>query len=394
MILNDHLMRYFSLSCYNKMGNHDGGFYEVYRSLFQRIYMDERAAVEKDPEALGHPIDNLNCTFGDSETRYDPCIKLFYNAFVNFSTVRSFFWVDEFKLFEIDDRRVRRIAESKNNKSREGSRKEYNETVRSLALYLQKRDPRYKIYKEYLKDKSAALYENIKAKKQDERVQRQKLAASFQEAEWTKVKADSELDEDWEEDILYEIFECVVCNKIFKSDMQLVSHEKSKKHKENLKLLRKEMLLDVDDHLNSDLSVNLFANISTSLSSDQNVDENLEMLESLHLNGISNDVIPVYPKVLSGSTSPDSISTGDQGSLRGITPQDPPKAAKKKRRASKDKSCSSAPKEFKCNSCSESFASRTKLFEHVRNEGHAQHDSVTSLTAAANGKKKKNSKRR
>lgn len=44
-----------------------------------------------------------------------------------------------------------------------------------------------------------------------------------------------------------EHFECVVCNKLFKSQKQFEAHEKSKKHIKAVKQLRKELLLEGEE---------------------------------------------------------------------------------------------------------------------------------------------------
>jgi DnaJ homolog subfamily A member 5 len=50
--------------------------------------------------------------------------------------------------------------------------------------------------------------------------------------------------------MLLQMFECIVCDKLYKSRMALKNHELSKKHKEQLKKLKR-MMKD-EDKLNLD----------------------------------------------------------------------------------------------------------------------------------------------
>lgn len=72
-------------------------------------------------------------SFGCSTTAYDDNsdsdVKQFYNAWLTFSTQKSFSWCDKFRLSEAPDRRVRRAMEKENKKFRDAARKEFNDTV-------------------------------------------------------------------------------------------------------------------------------------------------------------------------------------------------------------------------------------------------------------------------
>lgn len=93
-------------------------------------------------------------SFGDSTWPWAPVEKsqepqtarLFYAAWINFTTSKEFTWFEQWNLAEAPDRRVRRYAfvlachtcpkdehrlmEKDNKKAREDARRDYNDTVR------------------------------------------------------------------------------------------------------------------------------------------------------------------------------------------------------------------------------------------------------------------------
>lgn len=80
--------------------------------------------------------------------------------------------------------------------------------------------------------------------------------------EKVKGSEDDEESEDYDESLY-----CVACDKSFKSAKSFQNHEKSKKHKENIELLKKHM---------KEEDMNLFFDKSQTLNQDKNSDENDE----------------------------------------------------------------------------------------------------------------------
>ena len=114
------------------------GFFAVYRKLFEKLCDEEESAHNYDP-----PEDDQSYTrypmFGNSKTPfadndgyrgYGAYARDFYAAWMNFSSVKSFQWMDKWRLRDAPSRYVRRAMEKENKKARETARKEYNETVR------------------------------------------------------------------------------------------------------------------------------------------------------------------------------------------------------------------------------------------------------------------------
>lgn len=56
-------------------------------------------------------------------------MKQFYNAWLTFSSQKSFSWCDKYRLSEAPDRRIRRAMEKENKKFRDAARKEFNDTI-------------------------------------------------------------------------------------------------------------------------------------------------------------------------------------------------------------------------------------------------------------------------
>lgn len=219
--------------------------------------------------------------FGNSKSSWDS-IDSFYNFWKNFSTSRSFSNVDKYSRSMGTDRRMKRAIDKENKKIRDKCKKAFNDRVRHLAEYVFKIDPRVRTHKVEVaqqksererkekerKDalerqrqeqrKNAAMYE----KELDEEIER--LAAETEGSGFFNPFAEydmnrrqkkkrvnengEEVEEDEEEGEIEEEeedmeFYCPACDKSFKTEKQLSNHEKSKKHKENMKLLFDEVAL-------------------------------------------------------------------------------------------------------------------------------------------------------
>ena len=100
--------------------------------MFDKLAEEEEEAASNDRyEDAGAKVHYPS--FGSSNTTYDDSsdsdVKQFYNAWLTFSTQKSFSWCDKFRLSEAPDRRVRRAMEKENKKFRDAARKEFNDTV-------------------------------------------------------------------------------------------------------------------------------------------------------------------------------------------------------------------------------------------------------------------------
>ncbi|KAI2464494.1 DnaJ-domain-containing protein [Annulohypoxylon bovei var. microspora] len=214
-------------------------FFTILQDTFDRIAQGEIAAADWD----GLPPTEYP-SFGTSKDG-DTVAKTFYSKWSSFSTKLGFAWKDKWRLSDAPDRRVRRLMEKENKKFREDSVREFNDAVRSLVAFVRKRDPRYvpntqseaEIQK-ILRDSAAAQAARSRAANQ------QKMNDPSAVPEWAQSHGDelhqgefSETDEESE----VEHIECVVCNKIFKSEKQYEAHEKSKRHLKAVQQLQRQM---------------------------------------------------------------------------------------------------------------------------------------------------------
>ncbi|KAI9440111.1 DnaJ-domain-containing protein [Lactarius indigo] len=343
-----------------------------------------------------------------SKERPSEAARHFYNFWLNFTTDKEFAWSDQWNVSEAPDRQVRRPET--------GARKEYNETVKALVMFVRKRDPRYKAH-----------------------IARQAQAAprsTFVVQDWQKVAelSDAAADLEWAraEGTEDEEWECIACNKTFRSEAAWNSHERSKKHLRTVEQLKREMQeeelelelgqgdgefadANAEDHEEVDGQVTASAAATT----DDIEDE--EPLEA------SPDRTPA-PNKEEGSTEAQDLESrpGRQRRIqkKSHTPSLEPSPAlsvpevsqigaarhqqtegdselsrenremsKREKRRAREAAKKAREGEAKggcaCNVCGEKFDSKTKMFEHINREGHA-----LARTGDGNIPKKKGKKTR
>jgi DnaJ family protein A protein 5 len=133
--------------------------------------------------------------------------------------------------------------EKDNKKARDAARKEYNETVRTLVMFVRKRDPRYR---EYIA-RQANPPGQASPTAASGAVTPRKTApkSTFVAQDWQQVAepCDAAADLEWAraEGADDEEWECIACNKTFRSEAAWNSHERSKKHLRAVEQLKREM---------------------------------------------------------------------------------------------------------------------------------------------------------
>lgn len=452
----EELYRYFNPSFYSQLDDSQNGFYYVVGSLFMRLASEEinHGKFQKIPEydAYQDNAGNVNALddsllkyprFGNSHTDYASSIRQFYNVWSSFQTVKTFSWKDEYRLSTAADRKTRRLMEKENKKFRDAARKEYNETVRNFVQFIKKRDPRVKkgiqeLEKEKKRKKKEEIENHMKLSKQ-QRLRAMADSNDFESQDWQTLtldelndleamledeynsSSDSEFDE-YEEGEDTEIFECVVCDKIFKNQKQFDIHEASKNHRKALNKLRYEMRkegqelgLDEEfetaseplDSLDTGIeeeeemaSVDISDGVSDNINPESITSpETVNPLESVHGEELtteyevddeidSEDEIPKRSRKNKGLDLEDELSKISANLGNGLKLDDDDddwgtttkkkgnKKGKKKSKSvePKDNSRSSTPKESSsdvCITCNNTFSSRNKLFDHMKQTGHA-----------------------
>lgn len=263
-----NLMPFFSASCYTGFGDEPKGFYSVYGGVFRRVADEEAQYYDEEDEPL--PL------FGLSNSDYE-VVHTFYSYWQSFSTVKSFAWEDKYELKQAPNRRVQRMMEKENKKLRDSSKKSRNESIRQLVSFVRKRDKRVYAYKQVLEEKEVERRRKIAEKHDRERQRRiqqteeyvnaqdSEASAMFEEelqalqhsldAEFGKEESDKASSSSEEVDLTPSSLFCAACNKLFKSDKAFANHERSKKHKEKVALL-KQVLRAEEEELHNPTTTN------------------------------------------------------------------------------------------------------------------------------------------
>lgn len=255
-----NLFKYFSPSCYKGFGDDEKGFYSVYREVFNTILVEESVYFEIDPDEIP--------TFGRSDSDYTEIVRPFYNFWCGFNTHKPFGWLDQHDIRQAPNRRIIKLMEKENKKVRDKAKKERNDEIQALIEFVRKRDKRVKAYAETLKLKSAENNKRMEEARRKRIKDKQKEMASYKESDWSKfsnVEAELKIieesliaeygssDEIESDDETTDCLYCVACNKVFKTEKAFQNHEKSKKHKENIELIKVEMIND-EEILNNEES--------------------------------------------------------------------------------------------------------------------------------------------
>ncbi|KAK0290666.1 hypothetical protein LTR35_000098 [Friedmanniomyces endolithicus] len=419
------------------------GFFGFLRETFEQLAKEEEIAASMEgDEAREYP------TFGYKDDEYDDVVRGFYAAWSSFATVKIFAWKDKYRLSEAPDRWYRRRMEQDNKKFRQDGIREFNDAVRSLVAFVRKRDPRYVPSTQTEEERqkvlrNAAAAQAVRAKLANEAKLNAEVPA------WTKSREPDPLaemegtfDEEEEEE---QVFECVACNKIFKSEKQWEAHEKSKKHQKAVYALQKKMR---KDNANLDLSGAGSGVATPDVEADSEEDDVIEedqveltsaegtngdaaseldndasgsedAMEDTSDNPPSTDTPATEPAELSGSEDEDYASVSAIQARLGSTklsevtatpapataepdgdentPDGPGsdaqggkkmgKAAQKRaKRAAAASTESQAEANHKCVGCNVAFPTKTRLFQHLKD--HADHAALKPGGGAGGGKKK------
>ncbi|XP_008295070.1 dnaJ homolog subfamily C member 21 isoform X2 [Stegastes partitus] len=271
------LLQYFTVTCYSGFGDDEKGFYTVYRNVFESIVKEEmeNSKVEDEEEDEEFP------PFGDSESDYDTVVHVFYGYWQSFCTRKNFAWKEEYDTRQASNRWEKRAMEKENKKTRDKARKERNDLVRQLVAFVRKRDRRVQAHRKLVEEQNAEKIKKGEELRRKQKLSQAKLAEEYKEQSWAAMSElekelqqmeaqygeqfgdaseseEEELDMDAQEkngeegeseqpdgdDLMideYDDLYCPACDKSFKSDKAMKNHEKSKKHREMVALLRQQL---------------------------------------------------------------------------------------------------------------------------------------------------------
>ncbi|KAJ5726488.1 uncharacterized protein N7483_007845 [Penicillium malachiteum] len=401
------------------------GFFGGLQEQFTKLALEERLACEAEClETVDYP------SFGGRNDHFEVVVRPFYNVWAGFSTRKSFAWRDKYRYSEAPDRRVRRLMEKENRRLREEGIREFNDTVRSLVAFVKKRDPRFQANAQNEAQRQETLRQSAAAQAARSRAMNQAKMRDHVIPEWARSEEPIPYEEESSESEV-ESFECVVCNKTFKSEKQFEAHEKSRKHVKAVKQLCREMRAENDD-LNLDDPTPATYVMVTGDEEDHDIDlsdhpSEGSVVGEIEANQDEELAVPLSdtdePKHLSPNPSSRraSLSSVDDddyasrefvqtrldqdnksplgNSMTSLTEQlsasglddkpDVPRVGKaKQKRAKKAAKGDDDVTGTLCENCHAAFSSRTKLFAHIKeNPTHAQPPEATKTTKAKNKKR-------
>lgn len=108
-----NIWEYFTSACYKGFGDEPGAFYQVYRDIFEKIKTEEAKAFAAR-EDLEEEIRKYE-GFGDSNSVVKRVLQ-FYDDWENFTTYKTFIWVDDYDTRDAPNRYVKREMEKENKK--------------------------------------------------------------------------------------------------------------------------------------------------------------------------------------------------------------------------------------------------------------------------------------
>jgi DnaJ homolog subfamily A member 5 len=417
--------------------NSNTGFYSGLREFFSQLAKEEEIAYRwENMDPVEYP------DFGQNDDDYIDVVRPFYAAWNGFATKKSYLWKDYYRLSDAPDRRVRRLMEKENKGLRDDAIREFNDAVRSLVAFVRKRDPRYQENQKSEEERQKTLRDATAAQSTRSRASRQAKLDELDRMTVPDWATSTKVDEHQggfssNEDSEQQEIECVACNKTFKSEAQYEAHERSKKHIKLLKQLQREMrnqdqefrnpdgevaasttvhhpASDADDEngvvengvapiandekphvhepansprADSDLDKDAGAEVSEESSSHEDDDDYAPRAElEGRLGGARLKHLANYPKATVVDEAHD-VSDVEAHSVHNLGKAKQKRAKKAAQRdgAAKD----STRSDFKCAACQVEFPSKTKLFNHIKEKGHAAPVTMARFKGEKSGKGKK-----
>lgn len=413
----DDILKIFSkFSPRMEFSDSSTGFFGGLRDQFDQIALEERLACQwEDQEIVDYP------SFGSCNDDFETVVRPFYAAWTGFSTRKSFAWKDVYRYSEAPDRRVRRLMEKENRRLRDESIREFNDAVRSLVAFVKKRDPRYKANAQSELQRQETLRQSVAAQAARSRTINQAKMREHVVPQWAQSEEPAAEEDEESSESEIESFECVACHKHFKSQKQFEAHERSKKHLKAVKQLRREMLLqdeelDLEPVSEPDASDQIAAIPHVPESEldkadcvdDEDVQTRIPEMPRAHSQGSFADEVRATGSDRSDSSGPDddskstdedyasrnTVETRIRADLDALSAAEDPVASltddlstsglssrqsvrqpgkAKLKRAKKAARGADQSTELTCANCHAAFASRAKLFAHIKeNPNHAQ----------------------
>ncbi|NWR76212.1 DJC21 protein, partial [Centropus unirufus] len=442
------LLCYFTVSCYSGYGDDEKGFFTVYRQVFEKIAKEEMEYITRE-DAEEFPM------FGDSQSDYDTVVHPFYAYWQSFCTQKSFAWKEEYDTRHASNRWEKRAMEKENKKTRDKARKERNELVRQLVAFIRKRDKRVQAHRKLVEEQNAEKTRKAEEFRRQQKLKQAKLAEQYKEQSWIAMSdlekelqeieaqyekefqdgsdvedelpeqetkgIEDKLNDDTEEAEFIEGLYCPACDKWSKTEKAMKNHEKSKKHREMVALLRQQLeeeeekfSVPLDDasgiHTKEEEETDNMP--KQKLSKKQRKKKRAMMIfedsfdKSADEETVEQKEVPCMDK--DSSSAEKLVNDGqrcaeDASATEGVSQVDEAKPEGKSSTKLKGKKAKDAKKSAKssaehpttnevpihCVTCNCAFPSRNKLFEHLKATGHAKATQASAVNEAVNTRNKK-----
>uniref|UniRef100_A0A1I8ITM0 DnaJ homolog subfamily C member 21 n=1 Tax=Macrostomum lignano TaxID=282301 RepID=A0A1I8ITM0_9PLAT len=402
--------------------------------------------------------------FGRSDSPYDTVVRPFYAHWETFFTRKSYVWVEKYDTREAPNKYARKAMEKENRAARDAARRERNEEIRTLVAFVKKRDPRVRAERRRLEARAREVEAKAKAMASAARKAHLETASRYRapdwartddlEAELAKIEAEhgagaSDLDDDgdWEdqedggeegagvingavgaaecdeaeeadedEDDAEDALVCVVCEKAFRTPGAKQSHDRSKRHRERLELLKLELAkhdaqpVEKDpaaadnDSLDNDEDVQLEAEVQqVSGGKKKKSKRKQQQRQQLQAQLGENEEPSDNPNANSAAAKPaeDAAEASDDEAAAAATPETSKKPRRRKdRQRQKQQELLEQKRQEQleeeadgttqvCKTCRQWFDSKNQLFKHLKESGHA-----AIKPGAAAGRTDKKSKRK
>ncbi|KFW11350.1 DnaJ subfamily C member 21, partial [Eurypyga helias] len=370
----------------------------------------------------------------------------FYAYWQSFCTRKNFAWKEEYDTRQASNRWVKRVMKKENKKTREKARKERNELVRQLVAFIRKRDKRVQAHRKLVEEQNAEKARKAEEFRRQQKLKQAELAEQYKEQSWIPTadlerelqemeaqyekefgdgSDDDNLEKQETEDKLnaetkaaefLDGLYCPACDKCLKTEKARRNHEKSKKHREMVTLLRLQLEEEergfpvssddaeathspeeeeAEDMPKQKLSKKQRKKLRTVIYeelSEEDADEGTT--EQGEVPGVDED--SGTPEGLANDgqrcAASEDASAGEgagqvsEAKSEGKSAKPKGKKAKDARKSAKVSSENPTTNEvpIHCATCNCAFQSRNKLFEHLKATGHAK----ATQTPAGNRSKK------
>lgn len=411
----------------------------MYENVFNQIASEDIEYMDDDEfEAIPK--------FGNSRSSTEEVVT-FYGYWESYSTKKSFAWLFTHDVTEIRDRRVLKLVDKEHKKIQQKARKERNEEIRSLVQFVKKRDKRMIEYRKMLEEKAAQnrlksqqnRLEQIKKRSEqikDQMKNSQKIAEheeqlkqlekdyfnqySDSESDYNSDEVDEDIEGDMEncqidsdgnEEMVEDELYCVACNKFFNSERSKANHDGSKKHKQNLEVLKSEMkqeeenfqknLKDENEISDSEIIVQeaVKPKSKKSKKKSKKIPDPSEMVseeevEETTIKLVNSDIDDDWSASASNKKGKKLKSDSNKSKKQSVVPEkntneslDPSSSAL----PLKETSSQEKPDQHRCATCTQIFPSKNKLFNHLKATNHSVYlgDVKQNNSEKSKGKKKK-----